>query len=66
MKIASRYQANIILHKEDREVNGKSIMGILMLAAPKGTQIKITAEGDDAESALQELGELIEKKFGER
>ncbi|QQR82081.1 MAG: HPr family phosphocarrier protein [Deltaproteobacteria bacterium] len=66
VKIASHYQSNILVHKEDREVNGKSIMGILMLAAPKGTEIKITAEGPDAEEAVKELGELINNKFGER
>ena len=66
VKIASRYQSNIIVYKDDREVNGKSIMGILMLAAPKGSVIEIAAEGNDAEQALKELGDLIDNKFGER
>ncbi len=66
VKIANRYKSNITLYKDDREVNGKSIMGILMLAAPKGSEIEIAAEGEDAESAVKELGELIDNKFGER
>lgn len=66
VKIANRYKSNIILYKDDREVNGKSIMGILMLAAPKGSEIEIAAEGDDAEAAVHELGDLIDNKFGER
>jgi phosphocarrier protein HPr len=47
------------------EVNGKSIMGILMLAASKGTRITLKAEGKDANHAMQTLGKLIEDKFGE-
>lgn len=47
-------------------MNGKSIMGILMLAAPKGSQIQVTAEGDDCPEAMKELGDLIETKFGEK
>lgn len=47
------------------EVNAKSIMGVLMLAAAKGTQVKVSAEGDDAEAAVAALAALIEGKFGE-
>lgn len=65
VKIASRYQSEVKVQKDSREVNGKSIMGILMLAAAKGSSIRITASGSDAEEALKELGNLIENKFGE-
>ena len=47
------------------EVNGKSIMGILMLAASKGTKVTLKVEGKDSAEALQTLGKLIENKFGE-
>jgi len=47
-------------------VNGKSIMGIMMLAAGKGSRIRIRAEGEDASAALEELGRLIGEKFGEK
>ncbi len=47
------------------EVNGKSIMGILMLAASKGSRITLKAEGKDSAGAIRALGELIENKFGE-
>lgn len=65
VKIANRYRANIAVKKDSVAVNGKSIMGVLMLAAAKGTDITVEAAGDDEESALSELGKLIEGKFGE-
>ncbi|MBI3541031.1 MAG: HPr family phosphocarrier protein [Deltaproteobacteria bacterium] len=65
VKIASRYQSEVKVQKDSREVNGKSIMGILMLAAAKGSSIRITASGSDAEEVIKELGRLIESKFGE-
>ncbi len=51
--------------KETQEVDGKSIMGIMMLAAEKGTQIRITAQGVDEKEALERLEKLITNKFGE-
>lgn len=66
VKIASRFASEIKVFKDSREVNGKSIMGILMLAAAKGSHIRILAEGDDATDALAALEELIENKFGEQ
>lgn len=65
VKIANRYRAEIFVSKEKMKVNGKSIMGVLMLAAAKGVSICIEAEGDDAGEALDALGKLIEEKFGE-
>ena len=62
---ASEFQADIQVSKDNRQVNGKSIMGVMMLAAAKGTEIQVTAEGDDAESALNAIGELIANYFGE-
>ncbi len=65
MKTANRFVSNVSLEKDGLEVNGKSIMGILMLAATKGTRITLRAEGRDAGQAIQTLGKLIENKFGE-
>lgn len=66
VKIASRFNSEILVKKDSREVNGKSIMGILMLAAPKGSKIMIRAVGSDGSEALAALEELIENKFGEQ
>lgn len=65
VQTANRFTANVHVEKEGEEVNGKSIMGILMLAAPKGSSIKITVSGDDADDAYRELATLIEDGFGE-
>ncbi len=63
--LASTFRSNITISKSGLEVNGKSIMGILMLAAPKGSTITVSADGEDAEEAVSAIGILIEKKFGE-
>ncbi len=65
VKVANRFSSEIIVSKESTKVNGKSIMGVLMLAAAKGMVINIEAIGDDAEEALEALSNLIENKFGE-
>ncbi len=65
VKTANRFSADVTVEKDGVEVNGKSIMGILMLAASKGTKITLKAEGKDAFQAMQTLGKLIENKFGE-
>ncbi|MBI2083949.1 MAG: HPr family phosphocarrier protein [Deltaproteobacteria bacterium] len=65
VKTASKFRANIMVKKGAHEVNGKSIMGILMLAAGRGSEIHITADGHDAPQALAELGTLIQNGFGE-
>lgn len=62
---ASEFNADIYVSRDDRKVNGKSIMGVMMLAAAKGTEIRVIAEGDDAEPALKAIGELIADYFGE-
>jgi len=63
--LARNFSSEIQIEKEERIVNGKSIMGIMMLAAGQGTMLKIHAEGDDAEQALSELKQLLEDRFGE-
>ena len=65
VKTANRFTADVTIEKDGVEVNGKSIMGILMLAASKGTKITLKVEGKDAVEALQAIGKLIEDKFGE-
>lgn len=65
VKVANKFRAEIHVTKDSVTVNGKSIMGVLMLAAAKGTVIKIEAVGVDAEDAISELGHLINDKFGE-
>jgi phosphocarrier protein len=65
VKNATRFHSEIRIEREDVEVNGKSIMGIMMLAAAKGTTIRLKIEGDDQEEAMSVLGELITNGFGE-
>jgi len=63
--LATRFQARVRVERHGREVDGKSIMGILLLAAPRGSIITITAEGDDEQAAIQALVSLVESGFGE-
>lgn len=65
VKTASRFAADIKLSKDGVEVNGKSIMGIMMLAASKGTTVSLSADGADEVEALQTIGDLIANGFGE-
>ena len=65
VKTANRFESDIAIEKDGLEVNGKSIMGILMLAASRGTSITLKVEGRDAVQAIKSLGDLIENKFGE-
>ena len=65
VKAANHFEADITIEKDGIEVNGKSIMGILMLAASKGTKITLTIEGKDEVEALRVLGQLIDNKFNE-
>jgi phosphocarrier protein len=62
---ASNFACSITMMKDGIEANAKSIMGLLLLAAGKGSKIVVRAEGKDAKAALKELGRLIEGKFGE-
>lgn len=63
VKRASKYACNVWVEKDDEQVNGKSIMGLMMLAAGHGAKLVVTAEGTDAEAALKELGLLISNGF---
>jgi phosphocarrier protein len=65
VKTASRFASEVRLDKEGIEVNGKSIMGIMMLAASKGTTVSLSVEGADEAEALQAIGDLIANGFGE-
>ena len=65
VKNASRFHSEIRIEREEVEVNGKSIMGIMMLAAAKGSVIRLRVEGPDEEEAMSALGELITNGFGE-
>ena len=65
VKTASRFQSEVKLARESVEVNGKSIMGIMMLAASKGTRVRLTVEGTDEEEAMQAIANLIIDGFGE-
>ncbi|MEE3233890.1 MAG: HPr family phosphocarrier protein [Candidatus Latescibacterota bacterium] len=66
VQCAADYSSDIFLSKGDVSgVNGKSIMGVMMLAAEKGSQVKIVAEGTDAEKAIAAIGDLIESNFEE-
>jgi phosphocarrier protein len=63
--LASRFNSDIRLLRGDREVNGKSIMGVMMLAAAKGSRLEICAAGEDAPQALDCLEALVQQRFGE-
>ncbi len=65
VQTASCYDSEITVTKDGEEVNGKSIMGILMLAAAQGSEIEVVAQGEDAIEALAAIGKLINDGFGE-
>jgi phosphocarrier protein len=65
VKTSSRFRSEVWVEKDGEKVNGKSIMGLMMLAAGKGSVLRITAEGVDAGLVLSELEQLIRTRFGE-
>lgn len=65
VKVAAKFHSEITLARDGLEVNGKSIMGVMMLAAECGSQIVVRATGDDAEEALDALANVVLSKFGE-
>ena len=65
VRIASRHRAEIWVAKEGEEINGKSIMGLMMLAAGQGSKLLIRCDGPDADKAMEELEELIKAGFNE-
>ena len=66
VQLANRHQAEVLVEKDGQQVNGKSIMGVLTLAAAKGTQIVVQVEGADADAAMRAIAALIENGFGEK
>jgi phosphocarrier protein HPr len=65
VKICSKYKADIWVEKDGEQVNGKSIMGLMMLAAGCGSKLNVTCTGSDAEKALEEIEGLIQRRFDE-
>ena len=65
VKTASKFSCDIQVEKDDEQADGKSIMGLMMLAAGNGSVLIVTAEGDDAEEALDAIGALVERNFEE-
>jgi len=65
VRIASRHRAEVWVSKEGEEVNGKSIMGLMMLAAGQGSKLRVRCDGPDADKAMEELEELIKAGFNE-
>ncbi len=65
VQLASNFQSHIEIEKDNRRVNGKSIMGVMMLAASKGSEVTLYADGEDEEESLNKLEELINNRFNE-
>ena len=65
VRVTNKFKADVHVEKEDEQVNGKSIMGLMMLAAAKGSTVRFVAQGLDAEQMLTELEALFAKKFDE-
>ena len=65
VRVASRFRSEIWVEKEGEQINGKSIMGLMMLAAGQGSKLRIRCEGPDADKAMEELEALIAGRFSE-
>jgi len=65
VKLLLQFESEVFIEKDGKKVNGKSIMGILMLAAGKGSRIRVEVDGSDAQKALDAVEQLILSKFGE-
>ncbi len=65
VKLANRFASDVWVRKDEVEVSGKSIMGVMMLAAECGSTVQIRARGDDSEQAVEALVQLIRNRFGE-
>ena len=65
VEVVERFESEVIVEKDGLEASGSSIMGLLMLAASKGTKIKVTSNGKDSEELILALDKLINSKFGE-
>jgi phosphocarrier protein len=65
VRVANRYSSDILVEKDGEEINGKSIMGLMLLAAGCGSRLRVTVTGDDAADMIKALEELIARKFDE-
>ena len=65
VSLASTFNSEVELIRDERKVNGKSIMGVMMLAASQGTNITVRIDGEDEDEAIEKIESLIEDKFGE-
>jgi phosphocarrier protein HPr len=65
VRITNKFKSEVLVEKDDEQVNGKSIMGLMMLAAGKGSKVKFIATGDDAAAMLAEIEALFTRKFDE-
>lgn len=65
VRITNKFKSDVFVEKDEEQVNGKSIMGLMMLAAGKGSKVKFVVTGDDAEQMLAELEQLFARKFDE-
>lgn len=66
VRVSNKYQSDVFFEKDDEQVNGKSIMGLMMLAAGKGSTIRAIASGNDANEVLDDLERLFASKFDEK
>ena len=64
-KTASKYKSNFLIRKDDMEINGKSVMGIMMLGAGKDTELELVFDGVDEQEMMEDIVKLFEDKFGE-
>ncbi len=65
VKLASQFKSEILVEKDDEQVNGKSIMGLMMLAAAKGEKIKVSIQGADQDAAMAAIEDLVRSGFGD-
>ena len=65
VKVCNRHRADVWVEKDGEQVNGKSIMGLMMLAAGQGSKLRVTCEGSDAEKALEDIEQIVQRRFDE-
>ncbi len=65
VRVTNRFKSDVLVEKDEEQVNGKSIMGLMMLAAGRGSKVKFIATGDDAPQMLAEIEQLFAKRFDE-
>lgn len=65
VRVTNKFKSEVWFEKDDEQVNGKSIMGLMMLAAGRGSKIKVISQGEDAEQVVKDLEDLFARKFDE-